>query len=190
MRVLLINGSQKTNGDTHQSLMTVETLMKAKGVEADIFHIGSQMIRGCIECDACRATNYCTFQNDPCNPLIDAIKEVDGIVIGSPVYFGGPSGSVCSLLDRVFYATSHSNPLFAGKPAAALVNCNVTGAAEALDHINNYFSYSQMPIVSCINWTVDLMPDNDAETEVFEKQSIKNMVENMYMLIKMKTSLK
>ena len=102
MKVLLINGSPHNNGNTFKQLRIMEDCFKEKNFEVEWFHIGAQMVRGCIGCDSCADTYRCVFQDDCCNALIEAMVEADAVVIGSPVYFAGPNGALCALLDRVF----------------------------------------------------------------------------------------
>jgi multimeric flavodoxin WrbA len=104
--------------------------------------------------------------------------EADGILVGSPVYFAGPNGALCALLDRVFYAASNYGHLFAGKPAAAVATCWRAGATATLDRINKYFTFSEMPVVSSNYWNLKLN-DNDRYGEEILKQLGRNMVKEL-----------
>jgi len=88
------------------------------------------------------------------------MTSADAVVIGTPVYFAGPNGALCALLDRVFYAAANFGQLFAGKPAAAVATCWRAGATPSIDRINKYFSFSQMPIVSSEYWNGYLGPQD------------------------------
>lgn len=125
MKVLLVNGSPHKNGNTYTALTVVEDILQKNDIETEHFHIGDSMIRGCIDCERCKDTNRCVFADDPCNALIEAFLRADGIIIGTPVYFAGPNGALCALLDRVFYAASTHGRLLRGKPAAALACCYI-----------------------------------------------------------------
>lgn len=112
MRVLLINGSPRKNGNTAAALTVVDESLHKRDIDTEWFQIGKEPVRGCAGCGGCIGTNRYVFQDDPCNQLIERILSADGLVVGSPVYFAGPNGTLCALLDRVFYATCTRSQLF------------------------------------------------------------------------------
>jgi len=149
MKVLLVNGSPHGKGCTYTGLSEVEKTLKEQGIETELFHIGVKPIRGCCDCRKCKETGRCAFDDDPVNTLIEKIIRADGVVIGSPVYYGGANGALCALLDRVFFAVSSQ---FGYKPGAAIVSCRRGGAGSAFDRLNKYFTISGMPVVSSQYW--------------------------------------
>lgn len=149
MKVLLINGSPHSKGCTATALGEVAGELEKSGIETEMFWIGHQPIYGCTGCRACRTSGRCVFGDDPTNSCIDRLTECDGVVIGSPVYYAGPNGALCAMLDRAFYAAGQS---LAGKPAAAVVSCRRGGASAAFDRLNKYFTISRMPVVSSQYW--------------------------------------
>ena len=151
MKVLLINGSPRKDGCTFTALREVAGALEKSGIETNIVHMGSKPIAGCIACRKCLNTGYCVLTNDPVNEFIDLLKQSDGLVVGSPVYFASPNGALLSLLDRMFYYKSEP---YALKPAAAVVSCRRAGTTASLDVLNKYFSYSSMPIVSSVYWNM------------------------------------
>lgn len=116
---------------------------------AEFFWIGNQPIRGCIDCRSCWGKGRCVFDDDSVNQCIQKIIQADGLVVGSPVYFGGIAGGLKCLLDRVFYDAKR---LFFYKPAAAVVTCRRGGAGNTFDQLNKYFTISSMPVVSSQYW--------------------------------------
>lgn len=174
--VLLVNGSPNKNGHTARALKTVEDELHVHGVDAAWFQIGTKMVRGCIGCNKCEEACRCAFTDDKCNDMIDAIAQADAVVIGSPVYFAGPNGALCALLDRVFYAACAHKRLFRGKPAAALTTCWRAGGVAAIDRLNKYFLYSEMPIVSSKYWNMNFMDNDSFGTDVL-RQLAGNMTE-------------
>ena len=105
MKVLLINGSPHDSGNTYLALNEVALSLQKEGVETEIISIGKRAIQGCIACGWCSRMGKCTFNDDLYYKIWRAVKDgIDGLVIGSPVYYGGPNGSLCALLDRVFYS--------------------------------------------------------------------------------------
>ncbi|MDR3278115.1 MAG: flavodoxin family protein, partial [Oscillospiraceae bacterium] len=111
MKVLLINGSPNEKGCTYTALSEVAGVLNQNGVETEIFQLGKAPIRGCIACNGCWEKGKCVFDDDPCNAVAEKIAAADGLVVGSPVYFAGPNGALCALLDRVFASGSRN---FAG----------------------------------------------------------------------------
>lgn len=182
MKVLLVNGSPKKEGCTYTALAEVASALNSNQVETEFFHIGLEPVRGCAGCGQCRGKKKCVFDDDICNTLIDKIAESDGLVIGSPVYYSGPNGALCAVLDRVFYSASSK---FAHKPAAAVVNLRRSGATAAFDRLNKYFTISQMPIVSSLYWnaTYGFTPD-DVKKDLEGLQVMRTIGNNMAWLIK------
>ena len=148
MKVLLINGSPHEKGCTYTALKEIADTLEAEGVGSEILWLGVKPIAGCIACGTCRKTGKC-FVNDLVNETNARMDEFDGIVVGSPVYYAGPSGQLTAFLDRLFYSKSKS---YAGKLGAAVVSCRRGGASAAFDRLNKYFTISRMPIVSSQYW--------------------------------------
>lgn len=148
MKVLLINGSPHKEGCTFTALNEVAKTLEKNGIETEILYLGVKPIAGCIACGKCSQLGKC-FIDDKVNELLARCDEFDGVVIGSPVYYAGPSGQIRAFLDRLFYAGGRR---FAGKPGAAVVSCRRGGATAAFDQLNKYFTISSMPIVSSQYW--------------------------------------
>jgi len=182
MGVLLINGSPRKHGCTYTALSEVAGALNANGVETDIVHIGSQPVQDCTACGRCRESGYCAFGGDAVNECIDLLKKADGFVVGSPVYYSGPTGSVCSFLDRMFF--NKSEP-YAYKPAAAVVSCRRAGSTASLDRLNKYFLISGMPVVSSQYWNMvhGHTPD-DVRQDLEGLQIMRTLGNNMAWLIK------
>lgn len=155
-KVLLVNGSPRPDGETKHALAIVAAALEEKGIGCEWFQLGKDPVRGCVHCEGCEKKYRCVFEDDACNTLIEKIIAADGVIIGSPVYFAGPNGALCALLDRVFYAGSCYGRLFAGKPAAAVTTCWRSGASAALDRLMKYYTYSEMPVVSSTYWNIKL----------------------------------
>lgn len=151
MKVLLVNGSPHKEGCTYTALSEVGAAIEAAGLATELFWIGPGPVRGCAACGKCDSLGRCVFEEDKANALLEAIKAADGVVLGSPVYYAGPNGALCALLDRVFFAGSH---LFAGKVGAAVVSCRRGGSTAALDRLNKYFGISGMPVAGSQYWNM------------------------------------
>ncbi len=176
--VLLINGSPNANRNTAAALKTMKTVFTARGLQTVWFQLGSKPVRGCIDCERCAQNGHCVFADDLCNDLIEAITQADAVVIGTPVYFAGPNGALCALLDRAFFAMNNAGTLPIGKPAAAVATCQRDGAVVSIDRINKYFTYSQMPIVSSNYWNGYF-----GEKDTFGVEVLQTLAENMVKML-------
>lgn len=144
LKVLLVNGSAQRSGNTFTALSEVMRTLREESVDAVIMHIGNRPVQGCVGCYKCKEKGICVFRDETYLTLRDRLAEADGIIIGSPVYFGGPSGSLCALLDRLFYSCGQ---LAQYKPAASVVVCRRGGATATFDRLNKYFTILNMPVV-------------------------------------------
>lgn len=182
LNVLLLNGSPHKNGCTFTALSEVAGQLNKQGIETNIFHIGLGPIRGCIACLKCAQTGHCAFTDDPVNEAIDLLKKADGLVVGSPVYYASPSGSLRAFMDRLFYRKSAA---YAYKPAAAIVNCRRGGATTAFETLNRYFTISSMPVVSSQYWneTHGTTPD-EVRQDLEGMQTMRTLGNNMAWLLK------
>ena len=152
MKVLLINGSPRENGNTFTALSEVAKALNEEGVDTEIVSIGKHAVQGCIACGWCGRSGRCTYSDDLYSKIWRAVKDgIDGLVVGSPVYYGGPNGSLCALLDRLFYSLS---PQLQYKPAACVVVCRRGGASATFDRLNKYFTITNMPVVSSQYWNM------------------------------------
>lgn len=170
MKVLLINGSPHKEGSTYTALNEVAKSLNDNNIESEIVHIGTKAIRGCIACGVCKETGKCAFNDELYNELYQKVKEVDGIVVGSPVYYAGPNGSLCSILDRLFYSASAS---MRNKVSAAVVSCRRGGASATFDRLNKYFTINQMPVVSSQYW--NSIHGNNAEEAKQDLEGLQTM---------------
>ena len=130
-KVLMINGSPHEFGCTYTALKEVADTLEKNGVETEMLYLGTKPVAGCIACGKCSQTGRCVF-NDQVNRVLDRLAEYQGIVVGSPVYFAGPTGQICAFLDRFFYC---GGDRMKGKVAAAVVSCRRGGATAAFDRL-------------------------------------------------------
>jgi multimeric flavodoxin WrbA len=182
MRVLMINGSPHEKGCTYTALSEVAGQLEQAGIDTSIFHIGGKAIRGCIGCGGCIESGYCVYKGDAVNTCIDLARQADGIVIGSPVYFAAPNGSLCAFLDRMFFTKGAG---YAYKPAAAIVSCRRGGASAAFDRLNKYFTISSMPVVSSQYWNaVHGNNPEEVKQDLEGMQTMRTLGRNMAWLLK------
>lgn len=181
MKVLLINGSPRKEGNTNIALKEIAKQLNKNGVDSEILWIGTKAIRGCIACGTCK-DNRCTFNDDIVNIVIEKMEKCDGLVIGSPVYYGQPAGPVCSLQQRMMYAGSS---VFANKPAAGVCVCRRGGATAAFQTLNMPFQMTNMPVVTSQYWNI-LYGCTEGETslDVEGLQTVRTLANNMAWLLK------
>ncbi|HKM04799.1 MAG TPA: flavodoxin family protein [Lachnospiraceae bacterium] len=180
MKVLLINGSPHVNGCTYTALHAVASSLHEEGIETELFHIGTQPISGCIACGKCK-DNQCILPGETVNFALSKAAEADGIIVGSPVYYASPNGSLISLLDRMFYAGN----CLSYKPAAAIASARRAGTTAALDVINKYFLMNNMPLVSSQYWNmVHGSCPEDVLKDLEGLQIMKTLGKNMAWLLK------
>lgn len=183
MKVLLINGSPNEKGCTYTALAEVAGALEKRGVQTEIYHIGKKPIAGCIACGSCAKTGKCAFDGDGVNALAARLDEFDGIVVGSPVYYAGPSGQITAFLDRLFYSAGGK---MAGKLGAAVVSCRRGGATAAFDRLNKYFTICNMPIVSSQYWNMvhgAVNSPDDVRADKEGLQTMRTLGENMAWLL-------
>lgn len=148
MKAILINGSPHAGGCTYTALAEVARGLRDGGAEAEILHIGSRDIPGCRGCFACRRLGKCTM-DDAVNELARKLQDADGMIIGSPVYFASPNGSLVSLLDRLY--ASHGSALMY-KPCGCIVSARRGGTTAALEVLHKYPMVNEQPLVSSSYW--------------------------------------
>lgn len=180
-KVLLINGSPKPNGCTARALQEMIGVFEAEGIETELIHIGNKNIRGCIACGTCAKNKKCVF-DDIVNETAAKFEQADGLVVGSPVYYGSPNGTVVSFMDRLFYSTPFSKHL---KVGAAVVSCRRGGNTASFDVLNKYFTISNMPVASANYWNqVHGFSADDVEKDLEGLQTMRNLARNMSFMIK------
>ena len=182
MKVILFNGSPNIHGCTYTALHEIEETLQKNGIETEVFQVGSKSVRGCIGCGKCRESGKCIF-DDIVNEAIDKIKEADGVVFGSPVYYASANGTMISFLDRLFYAASS---YLAYKPGAVVVSSRRAGTTATYDELNKYLGISNMLIVPAPYW--NMVHGNTAEEVKQDKEGLyimRQIGENMTWMLKM-----
>ena len=181
MKVLLINGSPHANGCTAAALKEMISVFNAEGVETELIHVGNKDIRGCIACGSCMKKGKCAF-DDLVNEVAPKFETADGLVIGSPVYYASPNGTILSFVDRLFYSTRFSKHM---KVGAAVVSARRGGNTASFDVLNKYFSISGMPIATATYWNqVHGFTAEDVQKDVEGLQTMRNLARNMTFLMK------
>lgn len=175
-KVLLINGSPHADGCTATALKEMIRIFEQNGVETELVHVGNKEIRGCVSCGSCGKFGKCVF-DDMVNEMAQKFEEADGLVVGSPVYYSSPNGTLLSFLDRLFYSTSFSKQM---KVGASVVSCRRGGNTATFDVLNKYFTISQMPVASSTYWNqVHGFNAEDVKKDAEGLQTMRNLARNM-----------
>lgn len=181
-KILLINGSPNEHGCTATALEEVAEELKRNGVECETLYLGKKPMQDCIACFQCQKTGKCVF-DDQVNEIGDRIDEFAGIVVGSPVYYSGPTGRLTSFLDRLFLSVPDEK--FSGKLAAAVVSCRRGGATAAFERLNQYFLMENMHVVSSQYWNqVHGFTADDVRKDKEGLQTMRTLAKNMAWLLK------
>ena len=182
MKVLLINGSPHAKGNTSIALAEMIKVFEAEGVDTELVQVGNKDIRGCVACQNCFKLGRCVF-DDIVNEIAPLLNEADGFVVGSPVYYASPNGTVLSFLDRLFYSTTTQNKT--GKVAASIVVSRRGGSSAAFDVLNKYFGITGMTIAGSQYWNMvyGLKP-GDALQDAEGLQTMRTLAKNMTFLMK------
>lgn len=148
MKVLMLNGSPRANGNTAIALQEMEQTFKAAGIEVETVHVGNQSIRGCIACSACKKNGKCVF-DDVVNEIAPKFQQADGLVVASPVYYASANATLIACLDRLFHSVPFEKRF---KVGASVAVARRGGCSATFDQLNKYFTISEMPIASGLYW--------------------------------------
>ena len=181
-KVLLLNGSPHANGCTAAALAEMIKVFDAEGIETELVQVGMKNIRGCIACGKCEKLGKCVF-DDLVNEVALKLAEADGLVVGSPVYYGSPNGTVIAFMDRLFYSTGNISKHM--KVGAAVVSCRRGGNTASFDVLNKYFTISGMPVASSSYWNqVHGFSAEDVKKDLEGLQTMRNLARNMAFMIR------
>jgi len=156
MKVLAINGSPKKEGNTYSALKAVCDQLETEGIECEVLHIGNKAVRGCTACGKCAVNKneQCILKGDDLNEWIQKMKEADGFILGSPVYFAAIAGTMKCFLDRAFYVAGANGGLFRHKVGVSVIADRRAGGVSTYNQLNNYINYAEMYMPSGNYWNV------------------------------------
>ena len=181
MKVLLINGSPKRDGNTALALREMEQIFIQEGVEVETIHVGTQDIRGCTACGGCFRQGKCVF-DDLVNDVAEKFREADGLVVASPVYYASPNATLIALLDRLFYSSRFDKRM---KVGASVAVARRGGCSATFDMLNKYFTISGMPVASSQYWnSVHGAAPGEVESDAEGLQTMRTLGRNMAFLLK------
>ena len=181
LKVLMINGSPRSKGNTYTALHEMEQIFTKEHMETEILHVGNQDIRGCIACSFCKKTGKCVF-SDLVNETARLFEQCDGLVLASPVYYASANATLIAFLDLLFYSTGFDKSM---KVGASVVVARRGGLSAAFDELNKYFTISGMPVASSQYWnSIHGAEPGEALQDAEGLQTMRVLAENMSFLMK------
>lgn len=181
MKVLLINGSPRLDGNTTLALKEMVEVFKSEGIDTETIQIGQKDIRGCIACTKCFTEGKCVF-NDLVNEVAPIFKDCDGLVVASPVYYAQANATLVAFLQRLFYSSRFDKSM---KVGASVAVARRGGCSSTFDELNKYFTISGMPVVSSQYWnSVHGRAQGEAVEDGEGLQTMRVLARNMSFLIK------
>lgn len=181
MKVLILNGSPRVDGNTSIAVREMEKVFSENGVEVETIQVGSKDIRSCVACGGCYATGKCVF-NDIVNEIAPKFEAADGLVVASPVYYASANPTLVALLDRLFYSSHFDKTM---KVGASVVCARRGGCSAAFDELNKFFTISGMPVASSQYWnSIHGAAKGEAELDEEGKQVMRTLAQNMSFLMK------
>ena len=181
MKVLLLNGSPKANGNTAAALAEMEKIFTQEGIAVETVVVGDQAVRGCVACGGCYRLGKCVF-DDVVNELAPKFREADGLVVASPVYYASPNATLLAVLDRLFYSAHFPKTM---KVGASVAVARRGGCSSTFDVLNKYFTISGMPVASSQYWnSVHGGMPGEAQQDGEGLQTMRTLARNMVFLMK------
>ena len=182
MKVLMLNGSPKAGGNTARVLAEMRGVFEKENIEVEYVHVGHLSVRGCTACGACFKEGHCVIEDDIVNELAEKLAACDGMVIGSPVYYAAPNGTLVTILNRLFYSAHFDKRM---KVGAAVAVARRGGTTAAFDQLNKYFTISGMPVASGQYWNmVHGARPGEAEEDAEGLQNMRTVAANMLFLMR------
>ena len=181
MKVLILNGSPRIDGNTSIAIDELLSIFDQEGVETEVVRVGNMDIRGCIACNSCSRTGKCVF-DDVVNELASKFEEADGLIVASPVYYASANATLIACLDRLFYSTGFDKTM---KVGAGIVIARRGGCSATFDELNKYFTISGMPVASSQYWnSVHGARPGEAQEDAEGLQVMRTLAENMTFLMR------
>lgn len=184
MKVLLINGSPRKNGNTFTALCEIAKTLQAEGIESEIVWIGNKPVRGCIACGTCKMKNdgRCVFDDDVCNSISAQFAESDGFVFASPVYYGQPNGALLAIMQRAFFSNGAN---LQNKPGAAVTICRRGGATAAFEALQMPMQMMNMPLATSQYWNIAYgREEGQAAQDTEGMQTMRTLAHNLAWMIR------
>ena len=188
MKIVIINGSPRKNGNCETAIKKMAAIFEERQIDVKVLQIGNKKIQGCMACNKCAKmqNEMCSIASDKVNEYIKAMKEADGFILASPVYFAGVAGTMKAFLDRVFYVSAVNGNLFRHKVGTAFVALRRSGGISTLNELNHYLSFSEMFIATSNYWNIGHGREpGEISNDTEANQIIRILAQNMVSLLRM-----
>ena len=182
MKVLMLNGSPRANGNTQVALAEIQKVLVEEGIEVELIQVGNKSIRGCMACGGCRKIGKCVY-DDGVNELVEKFSVADGLIVGSPVYYASANATLIAVLDRMFQSSGWLDKKM--KVGACVAVARRGGTTATFDELNKYFTISGMPVASGQYWNgVHGGLPGEAEQDGEGLQQMRTLARNFAFLLK------
>ena len=187
MKVIGFNGSSRKNGNTATAIKAVFAELEKEGIETEMVQVGGKNIKGCNACGRCKdnGDGFCVIDDDIANDCLKKMYESDGVIVGSPVYFGSVTPETKALIDRAGYCARAGGYLLKRKVCAAVAAARRQGAVSVFNQINNLFVLNQAIIPCSIYWNMGIGKGiGEIKNDEEGMKTFKILGENMAWLLK------
>ena len=182
MKVLMLNGSPRANGNTQVALAEIQKVLVEEGIEVELIQVGNKSTRGCMACGGCRKIGKCVY-DDGVNELVEKFSVADGLIVGSPVYYASANATLIAVLDRMFQSSGWLDKTM--KVGACVAVARRGGTTATFDELNKYFTISGMPVASGQYWNgVHGGLPGEAEQDGEGMQQMRTLARNFAFLLK------
>jgi len=189
MKIVIVNGSPRKKGNCDTAIKKMSEIFEQASIEVEVLHVGNKKITGCMACNKCATmqNETCSISDDKVNEYIQAMKQADGIILASPVYFAGVAGTMKAFLDRVFYVSAVNGNLFRHKAGASFVALRRSGGISTLNELNHFLSFSETFMATANYWAIGHGRDageinDDTEADQIARLLAKNTTALLHML--------
>jgi len=174
-RVLILTASPRNNGNSTILALKAAEGVNAAGGEADVVPIGNLKIAPCDACDSCRAKPEagCVIKDDM-QPLYQKIKDAQGIIFATPVYWFNVSAQMKLFIDRTYAIQGKDYWAFTGKDVGVILTYEdedvfVSGGINALRSFQDIFAYVKANLVGMVYGRADKAGDVQTNEKLLQK---------------------
>lgn len=152
-KVIMLSASPRPSGNTYQVLEECAKVIEDEGLEVEIIPFVGKNIRSCIACGRCAVIGECS-QKDELNDIIAKIREADGFIVGSPVYFGTARGDVMSALQRIGMVSMASDNFLSWKVGGPIAVARRGGHTSTIQEMLMFFFINDMIVPGSTYWNM------------------------------------
>ena len=185
MKIIAISGSPRPRGNTWHLLQEVIKVLEQQGIDTEYVSLHDKDIRPCLACMKCaKEKNRCS-QEDDFNPLYEVMAQADGLIVGSPVYFGSATPNLMALLDRAGFVARMGDNVFDRKVGSPVVVARRAGVNFTYAQLLYFFMIMGMVVPGSTYWPIafGLNPGEVTKDEEGMK-TVATLAENIAWLLK------